>query len=141
MKTNPYLMFNGNCETAFRFYEKVLGGKIIAMLTHAETPAAEHAPADWQSKIIHARMQLGDDLLMASDAPPDQYQPPKGIMVTIGVEQPAEAERIFKALSEGGAVSMPIAETFWALRFGMCTDRFGTPWMVNCEKPMAQAAA
>jgi PhnB protein len=141
MKMNPYLGFNGNCAEAFRFYEKVLGGKIVAMLTYADTPMAEQTPADFKSKIVHARMLLGDDLLMGSDAPADRYEPAKGIQITLGVEQPADADRLFAALSEGGTVTMPIQETFWAQRFGMCVDRFGTPWMINCEKPMAQAAA
>jgi PhnB protein len=141
MKMNPYLGFNGNCEAAFRFYEKVLGGKVVAMMKYADTPMAEQTSADFKSKIVHARMLLGDDVLMGSDAPPDRYEAAKGINITLGVEQPAEAERLFAALSEGGAITMPIQETFWAQRFGMCIDRFGTPWMINCEKAMAQAAA
>jgi len=141
MKMNAYLGFNGNCEAAFRFYEKVLGARIGAMMTYADTPMADQMPADFRAKIVHARLFLGEDVLMGSDAPPGRYEPAKGIQVTIGVDKPAEAERIFTALSEGGAVTMPIQETFWAQRFGMLTDRFGTPWMINCEKPMAQAAA
>jgi PhnB protein len=142
MKTNPYLSFNGNCADAFRFYEKVLGGKISALMTWADTPMAKEVPAETRSQIVHARMQVDDTVLMGGDAPPGRYEAPKGITVTITVEQPAEADRIFAALSEGGTVTMPIQETFWAQRFGMFTDRYGTPWMINCEKPMgAQAAA
>ena len=141
MKMNPYLGFNGECEAAFRFYEKVLGGKIHALVTYNETPMADQMPADFKSKIVHARLAVGDDVLMGGDAPPDRYQPARGISVTLNVGQPAEAERLFRALSEGGTVTMPIAETFWAKRFAMLTDRFGTPWMIKCEKPMAQAAA
>jgi PhnB protein len=142
MKTNPYLSFNGNCAEAFRFYEKVLGGKISALMTWADTPMAKEVPAETRSQIVHARMQVDDTVLMGGDAPPGRYEAPKGITVTITVEQPAEAERIFAALSEGGTVTMPIQETFWAQRFAMFTDRYGTPWMINCEKPMgAQAAA
>jgi|SRR6185437_11039310 PhnB protein len=142
MKTNPYLSFNGNCAEAFRFYEKVLGGKISALMTWADTPMAKEVPAETRSQIVHARMQVDDTVLMGGDAPPGRYEAPKGITVTITVEQPAEADRIFAALSEGGTVTMPIQETFWAQRFGMFTDRYGTPWMINCEKPMgAQAAA
>lgn len=136
MQLNPYLMFEGQCEEAFKFYAKVLGGKILAMLPHEGTPAASHTPAEWQKKIIHARLQVGDKLLMGSDAPPGRQSPRRGFTVTIGADTPAEAERIFHALSESGTVTMPIQETFWAHRFGMLTDRFGTPWMVNCEKPM-----
>jgi PhnB protein len=134
MQLNPYLTFNGNCEAAFKFYEKVLGGKIVAMMPHEGTPMAEHVPAEWRKKIIHARMTIGDQLLMASDAPPAHYEPMKGVSVNITVKDPAEADRIFAALSESGTVKMAIQETFWAVRFGMLIDQFGTPWMINCEK-------
>jgi len=134
MQLNPYLFFTGNCKEAFTFYEKVLGGKIIGMMTHKETPAAEHTKPEWQDKIIHARMTFGDQVLMASDAPPEHHRPMQGFSVSLTVQEPAEADRIFKAFSEGGQVTMPIQETFWAHRFGMLVDRFGTPWMINCEK-------
>ena len=134
MQLNPYLFFTGNCKEAFTLYEKILGGKIIAMMTHKETPAAEHTKPEWQHKIIHARMTFGDQVLMASDAPPEHHRPMQGFSVSLTVQEPAEAERIFKAFSEGGQVTMPIQETFWAHRFGMLVDRFGTPWMINCEK-------
>jgi PhnB protein len=133
MQLNPYLLFNGQCEAAFKFYEKVLGGKIVAMMSHEGTPAAEHVPPDWRKKIMHARLSIGDVLLMGSDAPPDRYEPMKGFSVTIGVTDPREAERIFHALAEHGTVRMPIGKTFWAERFGMLVDQFGTPWMINCE--------
>lgn len=134
MQLNPYLFFTGNCKEAFTFYEKVLRGKIIGMMTHGETPAAEHTTSEWQDKIIHARMTFGDQVLMASDAPPEHHRPMQGFSVSLTVQEPAEADRIFKAFSEGGQVTMPIQETFWAHRFGMLVDRFGTPWMINCEK-------
>ena len=134
MQLNPYLMFNGNCETAFRFYEKVLGGKIEAMTPHEGTPAAEHVPSEWRDKIMHARLTVGDEVLMGSDAPPGHQDAMKGFSVTLGTRDPAEAERIFDALAKNGTVRMPIGETFWAIRFGMLVDQFGTPWMINCEK-------
>ena len=134
MQLNPYLLFNGQCEAAFKFYEKILGGKIVAMMSHEGTPAAEHVPPDWRKKIMHARLSIGDVLLMGSDAPPDRYEPMKGFSVTIGVTDPREAERIFHALAENGTVRMPIEKTFWAVRFGMLVDQFGTPWMINCEQ-------
>ena len=140
MQLNPYLYFNGDCEAAFKFYEKVLGAKIVTMMTHEGTPAAEQVPADWQTKIIHARLSLGDQVLMASDAPPGSYQKPAGFSVTLQINDPAEAERVFHALVENGMATMPIAETFWAVRFGMLTDRFGIPWMINCEKAVQKAA-
>jgi PhnB protein len=135
MQLNPYLFFNGQCEAAFKFYEKVLGGKIEAMMAHEGTPAAEHVPAEWRDKIMHARLVVGDKILMASDAPPDRSDGAmRGFYVTLGIDSPTEAERIFHALAENGTVRMPIQETFWAARFGMLIDRFGTPWMINCEK-------
>jgi PhnB protein len=134
VQLNTYLIFNGNCEEAFKFYEKCLGGKIEAMMTHEGTPAAGQVPAEWGKKIMHARMTVDGYLLMGSDSPPDQYRKPGGFSVNIGVKDAAQAERIFHALAAGGTVHMPIGETFWAIRFGMLVDRFGTPWMVNCEK-------
>jgi PhnB protein len=136
MQSNAYLMFNGQCEAAFKFYEKVLGGKIEAMIPHEGSPAATSVPADWAKKIMHARLSVGGKVfLMASDAPPQYSEPMKGFQVNISIDDPAEADRVFNALAEGGTVRMPIQKTFWAIRFGMLTDRFGTPWMVNCEQP------
>lgn len=137
MQVNPYLSFDGRCEAAFKFYEKALGGKIVAMMTYGETPMKDQTPAEQHGKIVHARLTVGDEVLMGGDAPPGRYEPTKGMVVALGVDQPAEAERVFNALSEGATVTMPIAETFWARRFGMLTDRFGIPWMVNCERPHA----
>ena len=134
MQMNPYLLFDGRCEAAFKFYAKVLGGKIEAMMPHEGTPAAEHVPSEWRSKIIHASMVVGDKVLMGSDAPPDRHEAMKGISVMLGVEKPAEAERIFNALAEGADVRMPLQKTFWAERFVMLVDQFGTPWMINCDQ-------
>ncbi len=134
MQLNPYLMFNGNCAQAFRFYEKTLGAKIVAMMTYGDTPAAKDSPPAMRDKVIHARMTIDGQVVMASDAPADRYDTPKGITVTLNIQDPAEAERTFHALADGASVTMPIQETFWAKRFGMLTDRFGIPWMVNCEK-------
>jgi PhnB protein len=140
MQCNTYLFFNGNCEAAFAFYEKLLGGKIEAMLTHEGSPAEGSVPADWQKKILHARMKIGDTVLMASDAPPGRQHQAGGFSVNIGLQDPAEGERIFNKLAEGGTVIMPFQETFWALRFGMLHDRFGIPWMINVEAAAAQPA-
>jgi PhnB protein len=134
MQMNPYLTFDGRCEAAFKFYEKVLGGKIVAMMPHEGTPAAEHVPPEWRNKIMHARLTIGDKVLMGSDAPAGKREEMKGFSVTLGIDDPAEAERVFHALAEKGTVRMPIQKTFWAARFGMLVDQFGTPWMINCEK-------
>ena len=136
MELNPYLMFNGTCEAAFNFYAKALGGQVVAMMTHEGSPMEDQVPAEWRKKIMHARISIGDQVLMGSDSPPGQYEPMKGFSVSLNIDNPAEAERVFKALSDNAAlVAMPIQETFWAQRFGMLTDRFGTPWMINCAKP------
>jgi PhnB protein len=134
VQLNPYLFFNGKCEAAFRFYEKVLGGKIVAMMTHEETPIADQVAPEMRKSIIHARLTVGDKVIMGSDSPPDRYDAAKGFSVTVGVEEPAEAERIFAALSKDGTIRMPMEETFWAHRFGMLVDQYGIPWMINCEK-------
>jgi PhnB protein len=133
MQLNPYLTFNGNCAAAFRFYEKALGGKIGMMMTFGESPMADQAPAGFRDKVMHARMTIGEQVLMGCDAPPDRYEPMKGFSVSLELNTAAEAENVFKALSEKGSVSMPIQKTFWAERFGTLLDQFGTPWMINCE--------
>lgn len=135
MQLNAHLHFDGRCEAAFRFYEKCLGGKITAMMTYGETPMAAQTPPDWHKKIVHATLTLGDQRLTGTDVPADQYETPRGMAVLLNANSPGEAERIFSALAENGKVQMPIRETFWAKRFGMLTDRFGTPWLINCGQP------
>jgi PhnB protein len=135
MLMNPYLPFNGDCEVAIKFYERSLGAKIEMLLTHAESPLAADTPPEWLHKILHARLTIDGNTLMASDSPPGHYREPQGIWVSLGIGEPAEAERIFAALAENGEVVMPIGETFWAYRFGMLFDQFKIPWMINCEKP------
>ena len=134
MQLNPYLFFNGQCEAAFKFYAELLGGKILAMMTHAGTPAENQVPPEWREKIIHARMVIGEQLLMGSDAPPGHFHQPQGFSVSLMIDKPEDAERIFHTLAENGTVKMPLQKTFWAIRFGMLVDRFGIPWMVNCEE-------
>jgi PhnB protein len=132
MQVNPYLFYNGNCEAAFRFYEKTLGGKIDAMLTHEGAPAGMPIPPEWTKKIMHARISIDGEVIMASDAPPGRFHQPQGFSVSLQIQDPTEAERKFKALSEGGSVNMPFGKTFFSKGFGMCVDQFGIPWMVNC---------
>ena len=134
MQLNPYLLFNGQCEAAFKLYQQVLSGKIVAMMPHAGSPAEGQVPPEWRDKIMHARLVFGDNVLMGSDAPPGHFEQPKGFSVSIRVEDPKDAERIFHALAENGTVKMPLQKTFWAIRFGMLVDRFGIPWMINCEE-------
>ena len=135
MKFNPYLTFNGDCEAAFKFYETCLNGKIVMMMTYGDSPMAKQMPPDWGKKIIHATFSVGDQILGGADSFPGQYQKPQGFSVALNIDTAAEADRVFSKLAEQGTVQMPIQETFWALRFGMLIDRFGTPWMINCGKP------
>jgi PhnB protein len=141
MQTSPHLHFNGNCREAFDFYAETFGGKIVFAMTFGESPTAEQTSAESRNKIIHARIDFGGQFLLGADTPGEHYHTPQGFNVMAAVEQPAEAERVFRTLAEGGKVTMPVQETFWAHRFGMCTDRFGTPWMVNCAKPLDAVAA
>jgi PhnB protein len=131
MQLSPYLSFDGQTEAAFKFYEQCLGGKIERMTPFGETPARDHVPAEYRDRIMHGRLVIGDQVLMASDTTPDHpYEGIKGASVAIAVDV-AEAERIFGALAEGGTVQMPLQETFWAARFGMVVDRFGVPWLIT----------
>jgi PhnB protein len=129
---SPYLFYNGNCEAAFKYYEKVLGGKIEFMMRADEAPADMKPEAGFEKKIMHARMTVGSNVLMASDAPPGHFRSPQGFAVSLTVTDLAEAEKKFKALASGGAENMPFSKTFFSKGFGMCVDQFGTPWMVNC---------
>ncbi len=139
MELSPYLLFNGQCEAAFKFYEKCLGGKIEAIMTFGQSPMAQQVPAEWGNKVIHARLNIGGMIVLGSDPPPDRYQPPQGFSVSISVKEPAETERIFQELAQNGKVQMPIQKTFWSVRFGMLVDHFGIPWIVNCEQAAAHA--
>jgi len=131
---NTYLLFDGKCEEALTLYAKVLGGKIENILPFEGSPAAESVPAEFRKRVLHAMMRIGDQMLMASDCPPGKYEKPQGFSVNISVKTPADAERVYAALSAGGKITMPLSETFWARKFGMFVDKFGTPWMINCEK-------
>lgn len=131
MNLVPYLNFNGDCREAFQFYQQLLGGE-LQMFTHEDMPM-EDLSEEWKDKIIHADLRVGEESIMGSDAPPEWYAPPKSMSVSAHVDSTEEAERIFAALSEGGSIQMPIGQQPWARRFGMATDRFGIPWIVNCE--------
>jgi PhnB protein len=136
MQASTHVVFDGRCEEAFRFYEKSLKAKIAFMMKWGEAPgSAEHAPPGWSSKIIHASLTIGDSSIAGADSPPEHYKKPQGFYVTLSVNEPAEAERVFGALADGGTIQMPIQETFWALRYGSLVDRFGIPWEINCSKP------
>lgn len=133
LKTNTHLHFNGCCLEALKFYEKCLGGKITFKMTWGESPAAKEVPARWAGKILHASFKLGVQIISADDAPPGSQAPMKGFNIVVSLKNPAQGKKIFQALSKGGKVLMPFAKTFWSPGFGMMVDRFGVPWMVNCE--------
>lgn len=133
MHLNPYLLFNGNCEEAFKFYAQHLGGKIETIHRYAGSPMEQHFSAEWRDKVMHVHMTVGSTVLMGSDAPPDRYRTPQGFSVSLNLNDAAQADRVFEALSKNGMIAMPIQKTFWATRFAMFTDQFGTPWMINCE--------
>ena len=137
MALNPYLYFDGQYEEAFRFYQKCLGGKITFMMSWEDSPMAGQTPPGWAKKILHAALASDDGLLEGCDAMPGEYKKPQSFCVMLKPKDAAEAERIFRALAEDGTVQIPMAQTFWALRFGMVVDRFGMPCLINCEKPTA----
>jgi len=131
MELSTHLNFDGQCAEAFKFYERCLGGKLVVLMTHGDSPMKDQVPADWHDKVIHARLEVGKDALMGCDAPPTRYATPQGSSVSITLEAPADAERVFGALADRGKVTMPFQKTFWSQGFGMVVDRFGVPWMVN----------
>lgn len=133
MNISAYLNFPGTCADAFRFYEGLFGGRILMMQRAGESPMKDQTPADWQHAVIHVRMQVGSQMLMGSDAPPEHYERPQGFAVSISFADPAESARVFNGLAEGGRVTMPFQQTFWSAGFGGVIDRFGTPWLVNTE--------
>ena len=136
MALSPHisLSFNGQCEAAFRFYERCLGGRIVSIFTWGKSPMAGEAPPGWADKVMYASLTIGETLISGSDVPPAHYEPPRGFELMIEPDDPVDAERLFHALAENGTVGMPIQETFWSVRFGVLVDQFGIRWSVNCEK-------
>src|SRR5262245_30029861 len=141
MQMNPYLSFKGDCEAAFKFYEQSLGAQLGSMFRYGGAPLAGDVPADWSDKVMHASLTLGGQELMGGDVAPDQYRAPQGFSLSLQVQSAVEADRVFPQLAEGGRVVVPLAKTFWAERFGMVVDRFGVPWMINCEGEGPRAEA
>lgn len=136
MKLTTYLNYGGNCADALHFYEEHLGGKIVTMSTFDQMPEHQNVPPGQEKSIIHARIIIGDTLLMASDAPPDKFQPMRSVYLALSVDSNEEAERLYTLLKEGGEIFMPMGETFFAFRFAMLRDKFGTSWMIINERPM-----
>jgi PhnB protein len=132
----PNLSFDGHCEEAFKFYEKVFGGRITTMMKYSDLPKKGHRRTqdvfskDFQDKIAHASISIGNTELMGSDLAPNQYLAPVGFEVIVNIADQKKAERIFKTLSSGGKITMPLERTSWS-RFGIVTDKYGVPWMIN----------
>jgi PhnB protein len=132
MKLDVYVNYPGHCKEAFQFYEQYLGGKVTMMLTHQQQPNAANVPADWKDAILHARVEIGDTVLMGADIP--NAEPMRSAYLALRLDSAKEAERICALLSEGGEIFMKMEETFFASRFAMLRDKFGTSWMLLYER-------
>ena len=133
MKLYTYLNFDGNCRAAFEFYAEHLGAKITMIATHQDQPNPASVPANWKDAVLHARIELGDTIVMGADIPADRFKPMRSAYLTLLLSSDAEAERIYALLIDGGETFMPMKETFYASRFAMLRDRFGTSWMLMNE--------
>jgi PhnB protein len=137
MKTQTYINFAGKCEEAFKFYKKHLDAKNLGVMKWSQMPnAAKHTPPGFENAVLHGRIAIGETVLMAADVP--GAEPMRSAYLSLSVDSSEEAERIYAALSEGGEIFMPMAETFFAFRFGQFRDKFGINWMVIYERPMPQ---
>jgi PhnB protein len=135
MQLDIYVNYRGNCEEAFRFYEQYLGGRITSIQRHEELPFPGNTPPEWGPKVVHARMELGGNVLMGADIP--GAEPMRSAYLSLRVDSAHEAERIYALLTDGGEVFMKLEETFFATRFAMLRDRFGTSWMLMHERTPA----
>ena len=133
LEISAYLSFKGDCEEAFQFYVDALGAKPGLIFRYGDSPMADVVPEGWDARIMHGSITIGQQRIEGADVPPERYEEPKGFSMSLNVHSAAEAERLFEILSSGGRVVYPIEKTFWSERFGMVIDRFGTPWMINCE--------
>lgn len=135
MNLNTYLNFDGDCEAAFNYYVQHIGGSVPVVMKYGDGPMAGRMPRESHDKVMHARYELDGFALMGTDCTSqDRYEPIRCAHVVLNLDDTAQAERIFTALADGGTVQMPLQETFWAHRYGIAIDRFGVPWMVNCQK-------
>ena len=134
MKLYTYLNYGGNCRQAFEFYEQHLGGKITFITTHGEMPQSTEVPENWKNAVLHARMDLGETVLLGADVPPERFQPMRSAYLTLMLDSSEHADRVYALLKEGGEIFMKMEETFYAHRFAMLRDRFGTSWMLLHER-------
>jgi PhnB protein len=133
MKLEPRisLVFNGECDQAFTLYQQCLGGTVFR-LTWGDSPMANQAPVEWRDKILHATLTVNGTAISGGDVLPGQYERPQGFQLQLNLDDVTAAERIFAQLADGGHVTVPLQQTFWAQRFGAVVDRFGIPWGINC---------
>ncbi|HEY0185476.1 MAG TPA: VOC family protein [Rhodopila sp.] len=130
MLVQPYLMFEGRCDEALKFYQTAVGAELLMLMRYKEAPDPSMVTPETAEKVMHASFRIGDSVLMASDGHCTGQPGFSGISLTISAPDDTEAERIFTALADGGQVTMPLAKTFFASKFGMTADRFGVRWMV-----------
>jgi PhnB protein len=130
MRLVTYLNYGGNCRQAFEFYAKHLGGRIEMLMTHGEMPGPSQAPPERRNDVLHARMAIGGATLLGADVPPERFQPMRSAYLSLSLDSSEEADRIYALLAEGGEIFMKMEETFFAHRFAMLRDRFGTSWML-----------
>jgi len=143
MRIEPRLsvVFNGDCDAAFALYKECLGGTLTFRLTWGESPMASQAPANWRDKVVHATLVVGDAAISGGDVLPGTYERPQGFQIQLNLDDVTAAERIFARLADGGRVTVPLQEMFWAKRFGAVVDRFGIPWGINCGEPATRMPA
>ena len=133
MNLSPHLVFDGQCQEAFTFYEQALGGEIVTMLTYGDSPMAEQVSPEWHGRIVHASMTLGDGVLSGVDALAEDFERPQGFYVLLHPDEPGESERVFHRLAENGQIRVPLQKTFWSPCYGVLVDQFGVPWEISCE--------
>jgi PhnB protein len=136
VQLHTYLNYGGNCEEAFKFYEKHLDGKITMLMRHGDQPGNVDVAPEWKRAVLHARMNIGGTELLGADIPPDRFQPIRSAYLSLTLGSDQEAERVYALLSDDGQIFMPMEETFFASRFAMLRDKFGTSWMLLHPKPM-----
>ena len=134
MQLYTYLNYGGNCRQAFEFYAKHLDAKITQLMTHGEMPSPSNVPPERRNDVLHARLEIGGTTLLAADVPPERFQPMRSAYLSLSLDSNEEAERIYALLSDGGQIFMKMEETFFAHRFAMLRDRFGTSWMLLHER-------
>jgi PhnB protein len=131
VQLSVHLNFDGHCASAFRAYARILGGKLVTLMTYGESPMADKVPVEWRDRIVHATLQLDGTELLGADVPSDSYVTPQGFAVTLQVDGIERGRELFGALAEGGSLRLPFQKTFWSAGYGLLVDRYGVPWEIN----------